>query len=296
MTFPSDTEAHRFDALQSAIYASDDRFRLFNSDPDFRQGLTAELDRLLDGRSVLSLDVFDTLLLRDDSSELTRFVEFGQRIHDFLGSNAAVEREPAAVDIFLARYLGTKVSYRAGRRVQGCREGSLTEIYRTLIRLLDLPVTVDELVDLELECEAERLTPNGAIVDYARQHLDRGGKVLLLTDMYMHASQVRSLLGKLGIEADLTANLISSADTKVSKASGLLFAIAEESLGLPADEFLHVGDSLRGDFSQAIARGWKAFHLPIPRTAILRRREDHLRTEQWLSESHGVMTSVAIPG
>jgi hypothetical protein len=49
-----------------------------------------------------------------------------------------VKRTPSTHSI--ARHLGTRASYRAGPRVDGCGEGSLREIHETAARILGLPV------------------------------------------------------------------------------------------------------------------------------------------------------------
>jgi hypothetical protein len=64
--------------------------------------------------------------------------------------------------------------------------------------------------------------------------------------MYMHADQIAELLARSGIRADLYDALYSSADTKVSKASGGIFDRIDEAAH--AHRVVHVGDSLRGDY------------------------------------------------
>src|SRR6056297_3298511 len=51
----------RFDEVEAALTEATDRAALF-ADPRFVKRLTGRLDDLLHGRTVLSLDVFDTLL------------------------------------------------------------------------------------------------------------------------------------------------------------------------------------------------------------------------------------------
>ncbi|MGP1356706.1 HAD family hydrolase [Roseicyclus sp.] len=273
----------RFDAIEAELTRTKDRLALLRDD-GFRQRLFRALDLRLaehgDG-GVLSLDVFDTLLLRDGSSELRRFVEIGAR----MAAHAGRGIEP--VDAFLARHLGTQASYRAGPRVDGCGEGSLTEIHLTAARLLGLPDGVaEDFIAIELDYEATRLVPNPLLMEYLARHRARGGKVVLISDMYMHAPQIADLLSRCGIGREIWDALFSSADTKVSKASGGIFARVPDVAG--AGHVLHVGDSLRGDFAQPRAAGWDSLLLPIPQALLARRAQDHRACEADLLRSHGI--------
>jgi FMN phosphatase YigB (HAD superfamily) len=83
----------------------------------------------------------------------------------------------------------------------------------------------------------------------------------------------RSLLARSGIRPDLYDAIYSSADTKVSKASGGIFDRVAEAATAPI--VVHVGDSLRGDFLNPRAHGWQAMLLPVPDALREERLSDH---------------------
>lgn len=292
------TAYHRFDTIEHKMTeASAGRHSLFASD-SFPSELEECLDRLIYGESnsakILSLDIFDTLLLRDNSSEITRFFEVGEAMArlatDYLG--AAVTQ----VDAFMARMLGTKATYRASPLVRGCREGSLTELHRTASSLLiGSGALLDPFVEAELLNEKKRLTLNPFLHTYINRHRDRGGRVILITDMYMHAEQVAELLGMLGVSRDSYDGLLSSADTKVSKSSGGIFEMAEQEMDAPGEQFVHLGDSFRGDVARPLGHGWQALHLPISAADTLERRKDHLTTAAMLKSEHSLELDIAMP-
>ena len=155
---------HRFDSLERKLTAASSREKLFAS-KSFKSTLSEKLDTLLDGEGmVLSLDVFDTLLMRDNSSELTRFYEIGERMAEIANDDVSRLRRGSrkthsthsvsGVDAFLARMFGTNASYRASTPVKGCREGSLNEIHITASRLLTgADKLADAFVDAELDYE-----------------------------------------------------------------------------------------------------------------------------------------------
>jgi FMN phosphatase YigB (HAD superfamily) len=261
----------RFDTIEAELAQTTDRQALLGN-RRFRRALFARLDDLLlddDGKpGLLSLDVFDTLLLRDGSSELRRFGEIGARMAAASGSDVH------PVDAFVARHLGTKASYRAGPRVDGCGEGSLVEIHRTAARILGLPAELAEtFIEAEIDTEAGHVHANTLLVSYIRRHQARGGQTVLISDMYMHAPHIAELLARAGIRNDLFDAIYSSADTKVSKASGGIFERVAEAAGCPI--VLHVGDSLRNDFLNPRAFGWRAVLLPIPDALLSERHRDH---------------------
>ncbi len=129
-------------------------------------------------------------MMPDNYSKLTRFIEIGERMAKCAGTSNPI-------DSFLACHLATKASYRAGKMINGCREGSLTEIHLTTSRLLGVG---DEMaktfVDVEIDYETERLSPNALLIDFVRMHCEKGGRAILVSDMYMTLIKSRNLLIK----------------------------------------------------------------------------------------------------
>ncbi|RDC71406.1 hypothetical protein DLJ49_14435 [Rhodovulum sp. 12E13] len=284
---------HRLDALETELTEAADRVALF-ADRGFAARLGDRLETLCRGRQVLSLDVFDTLLLRDGSSELTRFHEIADRMAHVAADRLG--REVRTVDALVARHLGTRATYRAAPTAQGCREGSLTELHRTASRLLAGDDRLTEaFVAAELDVEEGRLSPNPALLAQIDRMREAGRKVVLITDMYMHAEHVADLLARHGIAPDRYDRLFSSADTRVSKASGLIFPLVEAALGLPPTAFVHAGDSMQGDFAQPARRGWAALHLPLSRAELVARRTCHIASARALDEAHAIALDIALP-
>lgn len=283
----------RLDALETELTEAADRAALF-ADRGFAARLADRLDTLCQRRAVLSLDVFDTLLLRDGSSELTRFHEIADRMAHIAADRLG--REVRSVDALVARHLGTRATYRAAPTAQGCREGSLTDLHRTASRLLAGDDRLTEaFVAAELDVEEGRLAPNPALLAQIDRVREAGGQIVLITDMYMHAEHVADLLARHGIGPDRYDRLFSSADTRVSKASGLIFPLVEAALGLPPAAFVHAGDSLQGDFAQPARRGWAALHLPLSRADVTARRNCHIASARALDEAHGITLDIALP-
>lgn len=290
---PLSHEIVHFGMLEGRLYECDNRLAAYR-DQDFVAPVREVFDRELRGKqTVFSLDVFDTLLLRDNSSELERFFEFGGAM-SALHTKVSKAQKFKPIDGFVARNMGTKASYRASARLMGAREGSLNEIHLTASRLLRLGDDwAQQFVECEIECESKRITPNPFLLDYIKEVKARGNPVILLSDMYFHADHIRSLLNLLDVDDKLFDLVCSSGDEKISKASGLIFRkVARD---LKADSFFHIGDSFKSDFANPARAGWSAMHLPLARADIAARRESHDRVARILKDDYSIKTDVQRP-
>ena len=267
-------------------------------DPGFLASLDAKLDRLLARRRFLSLDVFDTLLNRQNESELSRFVEIGREFARYLNDTAEPARVVEPIDGFFARWMGTRITYARRPKVSGCREGSLAEIHAiAAAMLLGRPEAraVRAFGEIELEVEARHLSVSQFWLERMKRHRDNGGTCILVTDMYMHESDVWKLLEKLAFPTDLVERIFSSADRIVSKKSGRIFRLIERELTAAPEDFLHVGDNFLSDYVRARQAGWEALHLPVPDCELAQRAADHDETAAWLLEEYGYRTEIVCP-
>jgi predicted HAD superfamily hydrolase len=289
------TVIHRFDSIESALTGNCSRAELF-LDPRFQNLVVERLKVLIPENGVLSVDIFDTLILRDNSSELTRFIEIGNLMADILNRKRANSSQVKGIDCFMARQMGTQSSYRASTLVQGCREGSLTEIHRTASRLLtgSDEYTAD-FINAEIHYESKRIIVNNILLDIVKNFTQMGRRAILISDTYMHMYQIEALLKKLGVDISFFENMFSSADTKISKASGGIFALVEQELSACSSEFVHIGDNLKGDFKMPIFHGWKALHLPLSQHDIDTRRKDHMATAAAIKDTYGLTVNISIP-
>lgn len=249
------TTITRFGPVESEVAHTTDRNALF-ADAAFQERLAAYADDDLP-YSFLCLDAFDTLMLRNTKCEPRRFHEIAARVSELTGSQSAD-------DALVSRLLATRVAYRTSAPIDGCREGTLADIHRLWAGLRgDPPSVAEATVEIEMEYEVENLTPNSAIAELARRHVERGGRVLVVSDMYLGVREIAWLVERVhpGLEID---KIYSSADYKVSKRSGGIFALIEEEWSRPGEDFLMIGDALLGDYQRPLRAGWKAIHLPIP--------------------------------
>lgn len=249
------------------------------------------------GCEVLSLDVFDTILLRNGKSELRRFFEIAEKAVTVLEEAGASEGALTAADALVLRNFATIASYRASPVVEGCREGCLEDICATISKFVfgDARAT-DRLVQAELEYEATQLMVSSAIRSLVLSHHADGGKVICISDMYMKSKRIESLISALDPALFEAIDCVfSSSDLTVSKSSGRIFDKVSSDLGMSPGDFFHVGDALLGDYQRPRQYGWNALYLPVPRKLQEERREDHRRCAKELLTKYGVKLVIAEP-
>ncbi|MFL5298128.1 MAG: HAD family hydrolase [Phenylobacterium sp.] len=233
--------------------------------------LTKALDQ--SGAKCLSLDVFDTLLLRNGKSERRRFWEISGLWADWL-SQAGCAPKAQVEDVFKARLRAAQICYSCGPLVLSTQEGRLDNIVEISLSLLGLPPTeAAKLAELEILYEADNTTLNPLVAELVAHYRETGGSVILVSDMYMPAREIVELLRLRGLPEDYADRIFSSADTVVNKRTGTIFNDIAGKLGLEPETFFHVGDNFRSDYAMPRLFGWAAQHLPIPWA------EEHLRAK-----------------
>lgn len=267
--FPSYPTPEVYYFSEHTLVDPSERDRTANSEDE------AAIERLrqaLSGRQVLSLDVFDTLFVRNSKPEAVRYWEWSQEVAKQLSANPD-EQDALAMEICFARAEGLELSYRTRPRRNGCGEGSIREVHRHVCGVVTQANQSEEiLLETELRLEAENLKLNPTFLVSIRNFTDQGGNVILVSDMYLHSEDISWLVNKLLTDdAKLISKIYSSADHIYSKRSGRIFQEIADDLDLPADAFLHVGDSFEGDVYQARKAGWTALHYPVSSSELVER-------------------------
>lgn len=205
--------------------------------------LVAEGRRRAAPLSVVSFDLFDTLLVR--------------RIHD-----------PDLVKLPVARYIASLAS-EAGlswswNRVQKLRDtiekshrlktGEQFEdreacypqfMQETLAAIFGGKMTddlLDRVTDYELAMESTMLVPRTEFVGWLKELKGQGKRILIMSDIYLPASHLERLAENAGL-MEYAEAVISSADSFLAKASGKAYPLVQEKFKLDRETWLHVGDN-----------------------------------------------------
>lgn len=215
--------------------------------------------------SLISFDVFDTVLTRDVGEPFALFYQIGAEV----AARKLVDCNPL---IFVqVRYANEK---RARTNRDG-REVTLREIYEEVAQVFNCEDRIDELMEIEMEVEGRslRLVPQALrAVEEARA---RFGRVIFISDMYLPSDFIRSLLKDKGLFRSGDALYLSS-DFGVQKGDGRLFRKVLADEGIPAKRLMHCGDSVCYDIEPARKLGIRTFHstiaVPHPSEQALSRR------------------------
>lgn len=197
----------------------------------------------LDNKDVVSLDLFDTLLVR--------------RIHD-----------PDLVKPPVSRFIAEKAA-AAGiattwRKVQALRNGTeaaqrekngavypdheanyddfMPEVLKHIFGDRYDDRLFESVADYEMTLETSVLAARSALVEWMAGLKRRGLKVLLVSDIYLPAHYLRRLVESKGL-SQYVDDVISSADTFRAKASGAGFEVIRERHAIEPGRWLHVGDN-----------------------------------------------------
>lgn len=191
---------------------------------------------LINDVEVVSFDVFDTLLLRCHYSPTDVFAEAA---------------DPHGPRSFRLRRIAAERIARFIHRHQ--EDVSLDQIYRFL----------GAAPEREIYAERKSLFSNPEVQAIYRYALDRGKRVIAISDMYLPEPVIREALAGAGYTA--ISKVYVSNVVGLTKGGGRLFRHVIRDLGLDAHRILHVGDNAVSDYVLPRREGLRALHIPSTR-------------------------------
>ena len=234
---------------------------------------------LAPGVHLLSMDVFDTTLVRRCGSPESLFLLLGRHL-------AASGVIPTSAEIFArARSRADEEVWRRAGSMDA--DVDLTRIHTEVARLLELsPGIVPELVASELALEHRLLATSPRAQQLLADARSSNTEVAFVSDTYLTHHQLTRLLNDRALLRRDDLCLASGADLG-SKASGSIFDHLHGA-GARGGRIVHVGDHLHSDVASPRRRGLDAVWLPEGR---LNRYERVLDEGRW--ESAGLSSSFA---
>ncbi len=204
---------------------------------------------------LVSVDVFDTILLRHQGTEQGRFREVASVLADSLQAHGyAVD----AATLLGVRRRVHRLSYRAVSMERPEGDASLARMIGTQIALLGLDSAAAPLfVAAELDVERRRLSPNRPLLHLLGALRDAGKAVIAVSDMYLSSSNLDYLLARIVGRSPIQRIYVSS-DFGKTKRSGALFPHVWALENIPPARIVHCGDDEQADFVMARAAGCRA--------------------------------------
>lgn len=192
---------------------------------------------------VLSLDCFDTLLWRLGNAPRDVFAD--------LGGTGMIER----------RMHAEGEARRATGSVDRPGEVTIAQIYDRLLPRADAAAR-EAAIEREWQAEARHCYAFAPTVELIRRAHARGLKVVIVSDTYFSAEQLRRLIvhaagEEIGVMIDC---VFASSEFGEGKSAGLFRHVLPE-LGVPGAAVLHVGDNLHADGVAPTQLGVRTLHL-----------------------------------
>ncbi len=197
---------------------------------------------------MISFDVFDTLITRNTATPKGVFAIMQDKLESM--------PEFGDIDSYVrANFYQLRVHAEELARVSFCirevQELELGQIYDCLEMTGRLTLADKErLMRLEYETEFACSLPISQNIETVKELLDRGEKVVLISDMYLESNFIRKLL----VKADKRLGdipLYVSVDYKRNKWYGQLYAIVKETEGAEYSDWIHYGDNDIADIEAA---------------------------------------------
>jgi FMN phosphatase YigB (HAD superfamily) len=200
--------------------------------------------------SVLSLDIFDTLIWRITPEPVDAFVLLGRRLAD-----DGRLRDGIGPELF-AR-LRERAEGRARHRV--ARTGRVPEvtlegIYRELpSHLFTVPVL--DIAAFEVDFEKTITFPDLEVLRLAQVAQTKlGMRIIAVSDTYFSAAELRHILDRHPLDELKIDEIFTSSQHREGKGSGL-FPIVLEALDVAPERVLHIGDNAEADGERAQREG-----------------------------------------
>ncbi len=213
-----------------------------------------------DPPAVLSLDVFDTVLLRATRPELLRFRDIAAR-QDAALRDAGLA-SPGTETLYRARLVAHKAAYDRVRCVD-TGEVRHAEILTEVAAAVGLEIgTLPLLAEAEAEAEIGALRPNRALLARVARRAATT-RLILVSDMYLSAADIRRLLER-HAPALVNLPLYVSSEAGRSKRRGDLYPFVAACESMAPGAILHAGDHPIHDVGTARAAGFRTLHLPRP--------------------------------
>lgn len=207
--------------------------------------------------AVVSLDVFDTCLVRLVSDPALVFYWAGLRLREATGM------DPEA---FVIQRQATEAALReAALRGTEREDVLLADIYAGVGEAAGWSSeTVKRAIDTELECERALLVPVETVRHLALERVASDQPLVYTSEMYLSAEQLTTCLREAGFPVEGT-RVLTSGETGKSKGTGNLYRLLGEASA--SGKLLHIGDNPSTDRDVPQRLGIESALIQAPRTA-----------------------------
>lgn len=228
--------------------------------------------------TVISVDVFDTLLLRT-SEPLGQLARRTSRrlVDEFDYPEIGLTED----SIIAGRLLCHSLTYWTHRHHRtGLVEPTLTSLWQAVAAYLDpwrgsvFEFLAERGPVIEFEIDCTTLRPNTSLLGNLAEVKKHGAHLMVMSDMYWESTLVKRAL-KLHAGAVSFDVVMTSATLGLSKRDGSYFDALLQ--WVHPSRVIHVGDDLQAEIKPALERGIDCLLIPPPLTQS-ERRQSEMRT------------------
>ena len=208
------------------------------------------------GISVVSFDIFDTLLVRPCLEPRDIF---------FLTTKKA--KKLYGADFLKIRFDAEKLSDDVNHNIY--------DIWDEIAKKNGLDrKDADALLSLEIDAEYRFLYPRKVVMNLYKLAVEKKKKVIAVSDMYLTQDILKSILESKGY--DKIENIYVSCECKCRKDTGQLFEYVLKHERIGKEQILHIGDNAFSDYRKPKQMGIKSFWIPSNK-ALFFSLNQHLR-------------------
>lgn len=201
-----------------------------------------------DDVDILSLDIFDTLIIRacDEPSDIFKFLaERGKK-------DKIINQDIFPEDFCQIRIIAEKEARKTKEEI------NLNDIY---MHMPDRLGNISAIKEMELEMEKKYCYLNPSIYSLIKYMKQLDKRVILVSDMYLNIEYMIDLLEVCGVDLKLLDKIFVSNEYKCSKLNGNLFRkVCNTFDRIEPQRILHIGDNHAADINGASLLGIKTIH------------------------------------
>lgn len=226
----------------SGSFTTDDRFIY----QDFIQQDIKSLKAMIKPYDVVSFDLFDTLIRRRYYAPDYAKLRFGKAL--------VTEGMVACAHNFVKQRNQAEHTLRKRKTFKG--DVNIFEVYRELCKKQGWAKSLaNTLATREFDLDAEQIQEKPQMMQLAKDTINSGQQLFIITDTYYTKAQIKKLLYKLGLHVEFT--LLVSNDKQQRKDNGTLWKALKTDLKKKQISLLHIGDNPKADAQLAGDHGIK---------------------------------------
>ena len=207
------------------------------------------------GISVVSFDIFDTVLFRRVPSEYVSLIS-AELLSLELGKKYGLHFPAEKILKLRKEFSNKKHSYKA-------TPWKFRDFLVYVSKFCEIPE--NQLIDIGLEAETQAEIQTLVPCQNSKKAVDllkkQGARVIAITDMWLPSDSVKFIVEHFGFAFE---RIYSSSDLGMDKKSGRIFASIEKEFKGTGGGFLHIGDNLVSDFLNPKLSDWCSIWTPRP--------------------------------